>query len=377
MKIPIRLALLSLLLFYTQIGQAQDPNFFIFLSFGQSNMEGQGAIETQDRTVDSRFQVFQTVDCSNLTRNKNTWYTAVPPLCRCWSGLSPADYFGRMLVDSLPSHIRIGVINVSVGGCRIELFDKDIYESYTNTYPDDWFQDIIEGYNGNPYGYLLNAAKIAQQKGVIKGILLHQGETNTGDAQWPAKVKKIYTDLITDLDLDATKVPLLAGELVHADQGGLCASMNTIINKLPQTLPNSYVISSSGCTDKTDNIHFNSEGYRELGRRYGEQMLALLEYDTEAPLGLENPESKGYFLAQNYPNPVNGKTSISFRIPNSAHVSIRLYDLLGNEVSTLANAEFSSGEHTLDHLLTGLANGLYIYTMRTADFALSRRLVVQ
>lgn len=375
MRTPFRLAILSLLLFSTRIGKAQDPNFFIFLSFGQSNMEGQGAVESSDRTVDSRFRVFQTVDCSNLTRTKNTWYTAVPPLCRCWTGLSPVDYFGRMLVDSLPSHIKIGVINVSVGGCRIELFDKDIYEGFTNTYTDAWFQDIITSYNGNPYTYLVDAAKLAQQKGVIKGILLHQGETNTGDNQWPAKVKKIYNDLTTDLELDPTKVPLLAGELVHADQGGLCASMNTIINKLPQTLPNSYVISSSGCTDKTDNIHFNSEGYRELGRRYGATMLSLLEY--EEALGLDAENITGYFLSQNYPNPVNEKTAFTFRIPHSTHVSIKLYDLLGTELSTLTDAEYPSGEHSIDYHFTGLAKGLYIYTMRTADFAVSRRLVVQ
>jgi lysophospholipase L1-like esterase len=256
-----------------------DPNFYIYLCFGQSNMEGQGTIEAQDKTVDSRFQVMQGVGCSNLGRTKGSWYTAVPPTCRCYTGLSPVDYFGRTMVANLPDSIRVGVINVSVAGCKIELFDKDLYQDYISTITESWLINIINEYNGNPYGYLIDLAKQAQQDGVIKGFLLHQGESNTGDTQWPSKVKKIYNDLVNDLSLDSGSVPLLAGEVVGADQGGVCASMNTIIDKLPQTLPNSYVISSTGCTDGPDNLHFNSAGYRELGKRYAVKMLSLLGYE--------------------------------------------------------------------------------------------------
>ena len=261
-----------------------DQNLYIYLCFGQSNMEGQGAIEIEDKTVDPRFQYMQTVECSNLGRVKETWYPAIPPLTRCWSGLSPADYFGRTMVENLPDSIRVGIINVSVGGCKIELFDKDNYQNYLSTVTEDWLISIINEYNGNPYKNLVDAAKLAQADGVIKGILLHQGESNTGDQQWPAKVKSVYNNLITDLNLDPQFVPLLAGEVVHADQGGICASMNSIIAKLPQTVPNSYVISSSGCTDKADNLHFNSAGYRELGKRYADKMLSLMGIDLKEPV---------------------------------------------------------------------------------------------
>ncbi|MZP57024.1 MAG: sialate O-acetylesterase, partial [Bacteroidales bacterium] len=88
-------------------------------------------------------------------------------------------------------------------------------------------------------------------------ILMHQGESNTNDTIWPQKVKAIYDNLLKDLGLGPNSIPLLAGEVVNVDQGGACASMNTIIAKLPQTIPNSYVISSSGCTDSPDNLHFN------------------------------------------------------------------------------------------------------------------------
>jgi hypothetical protein len=121
---------------------SQDSNFYIFLCFGQSNMEGNARIEAQDTTVDSRFQVMETIDCPNLGRTKGKWYPAVPPLCRCHTGLTPADYFGRTLVANLPKNIRIGVINVSIGGCKIELFDKDNYQTYVSTAPS-WMLGMI------------------------------------------------------------------------------------------------------------------------------------------------------------------------------------------------------------------------------------------
>jgi lysophospholipase L1-like esterase len=137
---------------------------------------------------------------------------------------------------------------------------------------------MIEAYNGNPYGRLVELAKVAQKSGVIKGILMHQGESNTGDATWPVKVKGVYDNLLNDLNLKASKVPLLAGEVVNADQGGVCASMNKIIATLPEVIPTAHVISSKGCTDGPDNLHFDAAGYRKLGKRYADEMLALLGY---------------------------------------------------------------------------------------------------
>jgi len=280
MKIKMRGILLAVLLVLNMKAFSQDQKFYIFLCFGQSNMEGNAKFESQDTTVDSRFQVLAAVDCPDLGRIKNNWYLAVPPLSRCKTGLTPADYFGRTLVANLPKDIKVGIINVSVGGCKIELFDKDNYQSYVSTAPG-WMIGMIDQYNGNPYARLVELAKIAQQKGVIKGILLHQGESNTNDTLWPKKVNIVYNNLINDLQLNPSFVPLLAGEVVNADQGGKCASMNNIIAKLPQTIPNSYVISSKGCSDAADNLHFDAAGYRELGRRYAETMLSLLKIDSK------------------------------------------------------------------------------------------------
>jgi hypothetical protein len=171
------------------------------------------------------------------------------------------------------------LVNVAVAGCKIELFDKDNYQTYAATAPS-WMQNIIKEYGGNPYAHLVEMAKLAQKEGVIKGILMHQGESNTNDKQWPAKVKRVYDNLIKDLNLKAESVPLLAGELVNTDPQGACASVNALIAELPKTIPNSYVISSKGCASRPDHLHFSPAGYRELGRRYAVQMLSLLGYTT-------------------------------------------------------------------------------------------------
>ncbi len=286
------LIFLLMLLFLANIKIfSQDQNFYIFLCFGQSNMEGFPGIEEQDKkNVNDRFQMLAAVDFPKLNREKGQWYTAVPPLCRPHTGLSPADYFGRTMVANLPENIKVGIVVVAVAGCKIELFDKDNYQAYDSTAPN-WMKNIIKQYGGNPYQYLVDMAKLAQKDGIIKGILLHQGESNTNDSTWTLKVKNIYDNLIKDLNLNAEKVPLLAGEVVNADEQGACASMNKIIDKLPEALPNSYFISSAGCPARPpDHLHFTPTGYRELGTRYAEKMLSLLGYKITKPGLKQTPE---------------------------------------------------------------------------------------
>ena len=370
----LRIFILTGILLLNLQGFAQNPNFHIYLCFGQSNMEGQGTIEAQDKTVNSRFKVMQAVTCSNLGRTKGKWYTAVPPLCRCWSGLSPADYFGRTMIENLPENISVGVVNVSVAGCKIELFDKVNYQKYTATITEDWLKNIIAEYNGNLYAHLVEVAKLAQKDGVIKGILLHQGESNTGDIQWPTKVKAIYNNLITDLALNPDSVPLLAGEVVHSDQGGLCASMNSIIANLPKTLPNSYVISSSQCTDATDNLHFNSAGYRELGKRYARKMLSIMGIVPTAVQEIKLNETDRYKLEQNYPNPFSGNTLISFRIPENSFVSLKVYNMLGIEIAELAGKRFEPGSHTIEFDSGKLPKGKYFYRIESSNFNSTREM---
>ncbi|AMP99863.1 hypothetical protein AY601_2989 [Pedobacter cryoconitis] len=262
---------------------SQDKNFHIYICFGQSNMEGNAKFEPQDTVAPGqRFQVLEAVDCPDLNRKKGHWYPAVPPLTRCYTGLTPADYFGKTMIANTPREVSIGVINVAVGGCKIELFDKDNYKSYVATAPD-WMINTINAYDGNPYHRLVEMAKLAQKEGVIKGILLHQGESNNNDTLWTKKVKVVYDHLLKDLNLKSNTVPLLAGELVGEDQGGACAGMNKIIAKLPLTIPTAYVISSRGCEGVADKLHFSAAGYRKLGKRYAAKMLSLQGYANINP----------------------------------------------------------------------------------------------
>ena len=282
MKTKIGLILIVSVLLSGMKAFSQDPDFHIYLCFGQSNMEGAARVEPQDTTVDDRFLVLEAVNCPDIGRTMGQWYPAVPPLCRCRTGLSPADYFGRTMVENLPKNIRVGIINVSIGGCKIELFDKDNYKEYVSTAPG-WMTNMINEYDGNPYARLVEMAKLAQKDGVIKGILLHQGESNTNDSIWPQKVKIVYDNLMKDLNLNPGNVPLLAGEMVSAAEGGACSSMNAIIATLPRTIKNSYVISSDGCAGRPDHLHFTAEGYRMLGRRYAARMLSVLGYEITVP----------------------------------------------------------------------------------------------
>jgi hypothetical protein len=275
MSLPPRILVFALTLLVGTV-HAQDRNFYVFLCLGQSNMEGYPGIPPEEKAYDEpRFQMLAAVDFPALGRVRGQWYPAVPPLCRPNSGLSPADYFGRALVAALPAPVRIGVVNVSVGGCKIELFDQTTAADYIAKAPA-WMKGALNAYDNNPYQRLVDMARLAQQAGVIRGILLHQGESNVNDPAWPARVKSVYERLLSDLGLHAADVPLLVGGLVPADQQGKCAAMNTVIAELPALIPTAHFVPSDGCEAMPDHLHFSPAGYRELGRRYAATMLPLL-----------------------------------------------------------------------------------------------------
>ena len=235
-----------------------DPNFHIYICIGQSNMEGNPRPAQQDKeNISPRFVTMNAVDFPDSKMGE--WRTAVPPLARPNTGLTPADYFGRTMVQNMPEDVKIGVVMVAVAGCSIDLFDKDKCEEYIPKQAG-WMQNICKEYGGNPYNRLIELCKKAQQDGVIKGILLHQGETNTNDPQWPANVKKVYDDILADLE------------------GGVCADHNKVMATLPETLPQAMVVPAYGCAAGRDHLHFNLKGSRELGRRYAARMLGYLGY---------------------------------------------------------------------------------------------------
>lgn len=143
---------------------AQDKNFHIFLCFGQSNMEGNARVTDADREgVNPNFLMMAPVDFPQMGRVKGNWYPAVPPLCRENTGLTPADWFGRTLIENLPAGHRVGVINVSVAGCKIEAFMRDQAEEYAKT-GADWLKNIMNIYGGNPYDYLVELEESPERR---------------------------------------------------------------------------------------------------------------------------------------------------------------------------------------------------------------------
>ena len=256
---------------------APDPNFYIYLCLGQSNMEGYAGYDDFDtRNVPDRFMVMGVPDWGNSGREKGKWYTAVPPLVRETAGIGPSDYFGRTMVANLPEEVRVGVIPVAVGGAPIFMLSKD-YVLENDSWREDVKDDKINSYGGNPFNRLVEMGKIAKTQGVIKGVLFHQGCGNHNDPAWPGNVRDVYNELLRQLELDAEDVPLFAGEVVYAEAGGPCSSHNTLVNKLPEYIPTCHIISAAGIPSKPgDTIHFSKQGYRILGQRYAEAALKLM-----------------------------------------------------------------------------------------------------
>ena len=309
--------LTALLLLFSVMGvKAEvDPNFYIYICFGQSNMEGNAQWESQDvGNVDPRFQMLATCDFDNPKRTKGNWYTAECPIVSPMGKLGVTDYFGRTMVEKLPDK-KIGVIAVAMGGSPIEMFDKDLYEQKMKENPNEWWATLANWYyGGNPYGRIIEMAKKAQEVGVIKGILLHQGETNNGQADWPQKVKKIYKDMLKDLGLRASDVPLFVGEVVGSSANGTCAYHNTVIAKVPSVIPTAHVVSSEGCPAVKETngaiYHFSAEGYRILGKRYAEKVLDVMNH----------PEAytKSYTIDERLTGGLSALSSKTFAIVNEA-----------------------------------------------------------
>lgn len=345
-----------------------DPNFHIYLCFGQSNMEGQAPAEAVDKEfVDPRFQTMACVNFSNPQRKMGEWYTAYPPIVRQWTNIGMADYFGRTMVAALPSDIKVGVVDVAVGGIAIEGFlpDKSQVDAYLKT-TENWLQNTAKEYDSFPYQRLVDMARKAQESGVIKGILLHQGESNNGQQQWLQKVKLIYETLLGDLNLKAEDVPLFAGETVGADVGGTCSLHNTVIAKLPSVIPTAHVISSVGCPCANDNIHFTVSGYRTMGKRYAYEALRQMGtvVQAQADYAWKENQKKIYTLKQ-----LDPVEDITLRVGGSKVLDIWGTFADGHREILTNECTFTSSDFTLDgHTVKATEEKQGTVTVNYSDF---------
>lgn len=235
-------------------GSNGEPAAQVYLLLGQSNMWGVSPPEEQDRTINPSIEVMALTTCDGQAIGE--WYPASPPLHGCVGvgkgnpGVGPGDTFAKTIAEAYPEDTILLVPNAIPG------------ESIDTFLP------------GEPaYTSIISRAKKAQQRGIIRGIIFHQGESDTGQETWLDRVEAMIETLRADLAI--ASAPFVAAELPYA---GCCGKLhNPIINRLPERVADSHVVSSAGLAIMDDGLHFDTPANRELGRRYARVMLPLLE----------------------------------------------------------------------------------------------------
>lgn len=264
-----------------------DPNFHIYFAYGQSNMEGAALPYYSDQMLHPRFKIFASHVCERLGRDEvGQIYSAEPCIFNCGYGVSMANWFALNMVDSLPD-VTIGIIPVAVGGSSIKIFDKDQYADYF-AHADTILRKTVLNYasDGNLPQLMIDLGKKAQEVGVIKGVIFHQGETDVSYPEWLQTVKKTRDDLFEALGLSADTVPFVAGEFLR---GGCCYPGRA--SQLAEVMDNAYVVSSEGLSGK-DQYHFTHDSYVELGKRYAEKMLEAQRPKPEEPTKIHVSRSR-------------------------------------------------------------------------------------
>ena len=272
---------------------APNPNFHIYIAYGQSNMSGNGDIvPAEDQATDPKNFIMLASHTANASQRSGRttqsiktgeWYPAIPPMFHPTENLSPADYFGRAMVDSLPG-VTVGIIPVAIGAVAIKAFDKDQYKAYFNS-AESYIKNWAKDYDSNPYQRIVDLGKKAKEVGVIKGFIFHQGETDGSGSDWQNNVYKTYKDFITALELDENEVAFVAGELLQ-EGNNCCGSKNAGIAQLKNKFKKFGLASSKGLQGNgRDPYHFGRAGVIELGKRYCSEMLKLIDktIDPNAP----------------------------------------------------------------------------------------------
>jgi hypothetical protein len=241
-----------LLFSFGTYGQRTDSSkpMELYLLIGQSNMAGRGA-------VDSHSQI--TSEAIMMLDKTNNWVIAKDPLHfdKSSAGVGPGISFAQSMLEGQKNK-KIGLIPCAWGGSPIKVW------SQRAKYFDNF-----------PYDDAIARAKVAMQKGVLKGILWHQGESDNDASKSMVYLQKLKV-LVDNLrrDLNAPDLPFVAGEIGRFNKEDY---INKIVNTLPSEIKNSAVVSSEGLVDKGDHLHFDTPSARELGKRYAIAMKKLLQ----------------------------------------------------------------------------------------------------
>ena len=241
-----------------QIQLPPKANFHLFLLVGQSNMAGRGKVTAEDRVPHLRVLTFT---------KENKWAPAVDPLHfdKPVAGVGLGRTFGIEIAKANP-HITIGLIPCAAGGSPIASWEPGGYHSQTDSHPYD---DAIK------------RAKEALRVGVLRGVLWHQGESDSKPGSAEVHEQKLH-QLIARLRnaLDAPDVPFIAGQMGRFDERPWSDAKKLVDaahQTLPTNVPHTAFVNSDGLAHKGDYIHFSTPAYRELGRRYAEAYLQLTQ----------------------------------------------------------------------------------------------------
>ncbi|AOW08565.1 sialate O-acetylesterase [Flavobacterium gilvum] len=226
-----------------------DRNTQVYLLIGQSNMAGRGAIDAESKVIDPQIIMLD---------SQNHWVPATDPVHFDKpkdAGVGPAISFAKAIKGN-NNKIKIALVPCAWGGSPIKVWEPGA--SYLNAHPYD---DAIK------------RVKIAMQTGVLKGILWHQGESDNDSINSAVYLDKLVA-LVNRLrnDLNMPNLPFVAGEIGYFNKQNF---INKEVNRLPQQVNNTLVVSADGLQHKGDGLHFNSASARELGKRYAEAMLQL------------------------------------------------------------------------------------------------------
>ena len=230
--------------------QAAEANFHLYLLVGQSNMAGRGKIELQDK---------ESVPRVLMLNKANEWVSAVDPIHfdKTIAGVSLGRTFGIEMAK-VNKEVKIGLIPCAVGGTPIRRWQQ----------------------NGDLYKAALKRAKLAQKDGVIKGILWHQGENDSGKEATAKIYEAQLHAMITAWrkDLGADNIPIVVGEMGRFFKSAKFKHVvDAALKALPGKIKHAAWVSAEGLDHKGDVVHFNAAGYREFGKRYAEKMQALVK----------------------------------------------------------------------------------------------------
>jgi hypothetical protein len=140
----------------------------------------------------------------------------------------------------------------------------------------------------------------------------------------------------------------------------------TVYNEYTSGLPDSWV--GSIAIDKLGNKWIGTNRGLSVFREDGVILSDVKKDNSSIP--------ETFSLSQNYPNPFNPSTTISYSIPESRIVTLKIYDMLGKEVTSLLNEYKEAGTHSLQFNASSLSSGIYIYTIQAGEFRDSKKLVL-